>query len=99
MFYPHGPTRDSKFYDSDNTWYRYSNEERFAKFPIATTQGSHWWQLMSQMVFQLHLTAILRKTDQEKQSTGNSSVMPCENYSNTDKSSGSELTKTGELRW
>ena len=59
MFYPHGPTRDSKFYDSDNTWYRYSNEERFAKFPIATTQGSHWWQLMSQMVFQLHLTVIL----------------------------------------
>jgi predicted acylesterase/phospholipase RssA len=44
VFYPHGPTRDSKFYDSDNTWYRYSNEplkrslERFAKFPIATTQ-------------------------------------------------------------
>ena len=44
VFYPHGPTRDSKFYDSDNTWYRYSNEplrrslERFAKFPIATTK-------------------------------------------------------------
>ena len=26
VFYPHRPTRDSKFYDSDNTWYRYSNE-------------------------------------------------------------------------
>ena len=44
VFYPHRPTRDSKFYDLDNTWYRYSNEplrrslERFAKFPIATTK-------------------------------------------------------------
>ena len=44
VFYPHRPTSDSKFYDSDNTWYRYSNEplrrnlERFAKFPIATTK-------------------------------------------------------------
>ena len=44
VFYPHRPTHDSKFYDSDNTWYRYSNEplrrslERFAKFPIATTK-------------------------------------------------------------
>jgi NTE family protein len=44
VFYPLRPTRDDKFYDSDNTWYRYSNEplrrslERFAKFPIATTQ-------------------------------------------------------------
>ncbi|MGA7368092.1 MAG: patatin-like phospholipase family protein [Nitrososphaeraceae archaeon] len=42
VFYPHRPTHDSRFYDSDNTWYRYSNEplkrslERFAKFPIAT---------------------------------------------------------------
>lgn len=26
VFYPHGPTPDSKFYDSVNTWYRYSNE-------------------------------------------------------------------------
>jgi NTE family protein len=44
VFYPHRPTPDSKFFDSDNTWYRYSNEplrrslERFAKFPIATNQ-------------------------------------------------------------
>ena len=44
VFYPHGPTQDNKFFDSDNTWYRYSNEplkrslERFAKFPIATTK-------------------------------------------------------------
>lgn len=44
VFYPHRPTRDSKFYDLDNTWYRYSNEplrrslERFAKFPITTTK-------------------------------------------------------------
>jgi NTE family protein len=44
VFYPHRPTSDSKFFDSDNTWYRYSNEplrrslERFAKFPIATNQ-------------------------------------------------------------
>ena len=38
------PTNDSRFFDSDNTWYRYNNEplrrslERFAKFPIATNQ-------------------------------------------------------------
>jgi NTE family protein len=44
VFSPHLPTYDNKFYDSDNIWYRYSNEplrrslERFAKFPIATTQ-------------------------------------------------------------
>ena len=44
VFYPYLPTYDNKFYDPDNTWYRYSNEplrqslERFAKFPIATTQ-------------------------------------------------------------
>jgi NTE family protein len=44
VFYPHRPTQDSKFYDSDNTWYRYSNEplkrslERFAKFPLATAK-------------------------------------------------------------
>ena len=44
VFYPFQPTSDNKFYDSNNTWYRYSNEplkrslERFAKFPIATTQ-------------------------------------------------------------
>jgi NTE family protein len=44
VFYPHLPTNDSKFFDSDNIWYRYSNEplkrslERFAKFPIATSQ-------------------------------------------------------------
>jgi NTE family protein len=44
VFYPHGPTHDSKFFDFDNVWYRYSNEplkrslERFAKFPIATTK-------------------------------------------------------------
>ena len=44
VFYPHGPTHDNKFFDSDNIWYRYSNEplkqslERFEKFPIATTK-------------------------------------------------------------
>jgi NTE family protein len=44
VFYPHGPTHDNKFFDSYNTWYRFSNEplkrslERFAKFPIATTK-------------------------------------------------------------
>jgi NTE family protein len=44
VFYPHRPTTDSKFFDSDNIWFRYSNEplrrslERFAKFPIATNQ-------------------------------------------------------------
>jgi NTE family protein len=44
VFYPHGPTHDNKFFDSDNIWYRYSNEplkrslERFARFPIATTK-------------------------------------------------------------
>jgi predicted acylesterase/phospholipase RssA len=44
VFFPHGPTRDIRFYDSENTWYRYSNEplrrslERFAKFPIATNK-------------------------------------------------------------
>jgi NTE family protein len=44
VFYPYLPTYDNKFYDSVNTWYRYNNEplrqslERFAKFPIATTQ-------------------------------------------------------------
>jgi NTE family protein len=43
VFYPHVPTHDTKFFDLDNVWYRYSNEplkrslERFAKFPIATT--------------------------------------------------------------
>jgi NTE family protein len=42
VFYPHGPTHDTKFFDLDNMWYRYSIEplkrslERFAKFPIAT---------------------------------------------------------------
>lgn len=52
VFYPHGPTRDSKFYDSDNTWYRYSNEplrrslERFAKFPIATTKENNQPRLL-----------------------------------------------------
>jgi NTE family protein len=50
VFYPHG--RDSKFYDSDNTWCRYSNEplkrslERFAKFPIATTQENNQPRLL-----------------------------------------------------
>ena len=44
VFSPPQPTYDDNFYDIDNTWYRYSNEplkkslERFAKFPIATTQ-------------------------------------------------------------
>ena len=44
VFFPHGPSQDNKFFDPDNTWYRYSNEplkrslERFAKFPIATTK-------------------------------------------------------------
>jgi len=45
VFYPCLPTYDNRFFDSyNNTWYKYSNEplrqslERFAKFPIATTQ-------------------------------------------------------------
>jgi NTE family protein len=44
VFDPPKPRYDNKFYDSQNIWYRYSNEplkrslERFAKFPIATTQ-------------------------------------------------------------
>ena len=44
VFCPHWPTQDSRFFDSNNTWYRYNNEplrrslERFAKFPIATSQ-------------------------------------------------------------
>ena len=44
VFDPPQPRYDNKFYDSQNTWYRFSNEplkkslERFAKFPIATTQ-------------------------------------------------------------
>ncbi|MGH9976833.1 MAG: patatin-like phospholipase family protein [Nitrososphaeraceae archaeon] len=52
VFYPHRPTLDGKFYDSDNTWYRYSNEplrrslERFAKFPIATTKEDNQPRLL-----------------------------------------------------
>ena len=52
VFYPHRPTHDSKFYDSDNMWYRYSNEplrrslERFAKFPIATTKEDNQPRLL-----------------------------------------------------
>ena len=44
VFCPHFPAHDSRFFDSNNTWYRYNNEplrrslERFAKFPIATNQ-------------------------------------------------------------
>src|ERR687898_436986 len=44
VFHPHLPAADQKFFDTYNTWYRYSNEplkrslERFAKFPIATTK-------------------------------------------------------------
>jgi NTE family protein len=44
VFYPNRPIRDTKFYDSENTWYRYSSKplrrslERFAKFPIATNK-------------------------------------------------------------
>jgi predicted acylesterase/phospholipase RssA len=44
VFYPHQPTYDNKYLDPDNIWYRYSTEplkrslERFANFPIATTQ-------------------------------------------------------------
>ncbi len=44
VFDPPQPRYDNKFYDSQNTWYLFSNEplrkslERFAKFPIATTQ-------------------------------------------------------------
>jgi predicted acylesterase/phospholipase RssA len=43
-FVPNSPTYDSKYFDPDNVWYRYSNEplkrslERFVKFPIATTE-------------------------------------------------------------
>jgi NTE family protein len=52
VFYPHGPTSDNKFFDSDNVWYRYSNEplkrslERFAKFPIATTKEDNQPRLL-----------------------------------------------------
>jgi NTE family protein len=52
VFYPHGPTHDNKFFDSDNIWYRYSNEplkqslERFAKFPIATTKEGDQLRLL-----------------------------------------------------
>ena len=52
VFYPHRPTCDAKFYDSDNTWYRYSNEplrrslKRFAKFPIATTKEDNQPRLL-----------------------------------------------------
>ena len=52
VFYPHRPTHDNRFYDSDNTWYRYSNEplrrslERFAKFPIATAQEENQPRLL-----------------------------------------------------
>ena len=52
VFYPHIPTNDSKFFDPDNTWYRYSNEplkrslERFAKFPIATNQEANQPRLL-----------------------------------------------------
>jgi NTE family protein len=52
VFYPHRPTRDGKFYDFENTWYRYSNEplrrslERFAKFPIATTKEDNQPRLL-----------------------------------------------------
>ena len=52
VFYPHRPTYDNRFYDSDNTWYRYSNEplrrslERFAKFPIATAQEENQPRLL-----------------------------------------------------
>jgi NTE family protein len=43
-FVPNRPTYDSKYFDPDNVWYRYSNEplkkslERFVKFPIATSE-------------------------------------------------------------
>ena len=43
-FIPNRPVYDGKFLDTDNVWYRYSNEplkkslERFVKFPIATTE-------------------------------------------------------------
>ena len=52
VFYPHLPTNDNKFFDPDNTWYRYSNEplkqslERFAKFPIATSQEENQPRLL-----------------------------------------------------
>jgi NTE family protein len=52
VFSPHGPTYDNKFFDSYNTWYRFSNEplrrslERFAKFPIATTQEENQPRLL-----------------------------------------------------
>ena len=52
VFYPHGPTLDNKFFDSDSIWYRYSNEplkrslEEFAKFPIATTKEDNQPRLL-----------------------------------------------------
>ncbi len=52
VFFPHRPTRDTRFYDSENIWYRYSNEplrrslERFAKFPIATNKEDNQPRLL-----------------------------------------------------
>lgn len=52
VFFPHRPTRDIRFYDSENIWYRYSNEplrrslERFAKFPIATNKEDNQPRLL-----------------------------------------------------
>jgi NTE family protein len=56
VFYPHVPTHDNKFFDSDNIWYRYSNQplkqslERFAKFPIATTKEGDQPRLLLEAV-------------------------------------------------
>jgi predicted acylesterase/phospholipase RssA len=52
VFHPHLPAADQKFFDTYNTWYRYSNEplkrslERFAKFPIATRQEDNQPRLL-----------------------------------------------------
>jgi NTE family protein len=51
-FYPNTPTLDQKYFDPNNTWYRYSNEplkhslERFVKFPIATAQEANQPRLL-----------------------------------------------------
>jgi NTE family protein len=52
VFLPHTPMTDQKFFDMNNTWYRYSNEplkhslEKFAKFPIATRQEENQPRLL-----------------------------------------------------
>ncbi|HKI08524.1 MAG TPA: patatin-like phospholipase family protein [Nitrososphaeraceae archaeon] len=47
VFAPLTPTFDTRFFDTSNVWYRFSNTplkrslEKFCKFPIATSQENH----------------------------------------------------------